>query len=98
MSQGGEEAAGAGSHAAGAGIKEMAPQGYLDMYLTDWFAAWDRLGQLRTPTIAVVSGSPSAVAANSPCSATSCWPPTPPCSDSRRSNRESSRASAASSA
>ncbi|GFE19331.1 putative enoyl-CoA hydratase [Streptomyces glebosus] len=56
MAQGGEEAAGAGSNAAGAGIKEMAPQGYLDMYLTDWFAAWDRLGQLRTPTIAAVSG------------------------------------------
>lgn len=67
MGQGGEEAAGAGSNAAGAGIKEMASQGYLDMYLTDWFAAWDRLGQLRTPTIAAVSGSPSAVAANSPC-------------------------------
>ncbi|GAA5615695.1 putative enoyl-CoA hydratase echA8 [Streptomyces platensis] len=56
MAQGGEEAAGAGSNPAGAGIKEMAPQGYLDMYLTDWFAAWDRLGQLRTPTIAAVSG------------------------------------------
>ncbi|MEW1658856.1 enoyl-CoA hydratase [Streptomyces sp. NPDC093707] len=42
--------------AAGADIKEMAPQGYLDMYLTDWFAAWDRLGQLRTPTLAAVSG------------------------------------------
>ncbi|MEU5304258.1 enoyl-CoA hydratase [Streptomyces noursei] len=42
--------------AAGADIKEMAPQGYLDMYLSDWFTAWDRLGQLRTPTIAAVSG------------------------------------------
>jgi enoyl-CoA hydratase len=42
--------------AAGADIKEMHPQGYLDMYLTDWFTAWDRLGQARTPTVAAVSG------------------------------------------
>ncbi|GLW18680.1 putative enoyl-CoA hydratase echA8 [Streptomyces sp. NBRC 13847] len=42
--------------AAGADIKEMAPQSSLDMYLGDWFAAWDRLGQLRTPTVAAVSG------------------------------------------
>ncbi|MFI6638481.1 enoyl-CoA hydratase [Streptomyces sp. NPDC050504] len=42
--------------AAGADIKEMRPQSYLDMYLTDWFAAWDRLGQVRTPTVAAVAG------------------------------------------
>ncbi|MFJ5807806.1 enoyl-CoA hydratase [Streptomyces sp. NPDC093093] len=42
--------------AAGADIKEMQPQGYMDMYLGDWFTAWDRLGALRTPTIAAVSG------------------------------------------
>ncbi|MVO85723.1 enoyl-CoA hydratase [Streptomyces sp. p1417] len=42
--------------AAGADIKEMCPQGYLDMYLSDWFAAWDRLGRVRTPTVAAVSG------------------------------------------
>ncbi|MFE7546507.1 enoyl-CoA hydratase [Streptomyces gardneri] len=42
--------------AAGADIKEMQPQGYMDMYLTDWFTAWDRLGNLRTPTVAAVSG------------------------------------------
>ncbi|MEU2953479.1 enoyl-CoA hydratase [Streptomyces xanthochromogenes] len=42
--------------AAGADIQEMRPQGYLDMYLSDWFAAWDRLGDLRTPTVAAVSG------------------------------------------
>ncbi|MEV6171712.1 enoyl-CoA hydratase [Streptomyces sp. NPDC051954] len=42
--------------AAGAEIKEMQPQGYLDMYLTDWFTAWDRLAQVRTPTLAAVSG------------------------------------------
>lgn len=42
--------------AAGADIKEMQPQSYMDMYLSDWFAAWDRLGQLRTPTIAAVRG------------------------------------------
>lgn len=42
--------------AAGADIKEMQPQSYLDMYLSDWFSAWDRLGHLRTPTIAAVRG------------------------------------------
>ncbi|MFF9050041.1 enoyl-CoA hydratase [Streptomyces erythrochromogenes] len=42
--------------AAGADIKEMRPQGYMDMYLSDWFAAWDRLGQVRTPTVAAVAG------------------------------------------
>lgn len=42
--------------AAGADIKEMQPQGYMDMYLTDWFTAWDRLGELRTPTVAAVCG------------------------------------------
>ncbi|MFF2196376.1 enoyl-CoA hydratase [Streptomyces sp. NPDC058157] len=42
--------------AAGADIKEMRPRSYMDMYLTDWFTAWDRLGQVRTPTLAAVSG------------------------------------------
>ncbi|MDT0488502.1 enoyl-CoA hydratase-related protein, partial [Streptomyces doebereineriae] len=42
--------------AAGADIKEMQPQSYMDMYLSDWFTAWDRLGQLRTPAIAAVRG------------------------------------------
>ncbi|MDQ1012139.1 enoyl-CoA hydratase [Streptomyces sp. V4I23] len=42
--------------AAGADIKEMQPHDYMDMYLSDWFSAWDRLGQLRTPTVAAVAG------------------------------------------
>lgn len=42
--------------AAGADIKEMRPRSYMDMYLSDWFTAWDRLGQVRTPTVAAVSG------------------------------------------
>ncbi|MCF3170218.1 enoyl-CoA hydratase [Streptomyces violaceoruber] len=42
--------------AAGADIKEMQPRDYMDMYLSDWFAAWDRLGRLRTPTVAAVRG------------------------------------------
>jgi enoyl-CoA hydratase len=42
--------------AAGADIKEMAPKGFVDMYLDDWFAAWDRLAQVRTPIIAAVAG------------------------------------------
>ncbi|GCD97697.1 enoyl-CoA hydratase [Embleya hyalina] len=42
--------------AAGADIKEMRPNGYMDVYLSDWFSAWDRLGDVRKPTIAAVSG------------------------------------------
>ncbi|MFE0151562.1 enoyl-CoA hydratase [Nonomuraea sp. NPDC059007] len=42
--------------AAGADIKEMRPNDYMDVYLSDWFAAWDRLGQVRKPTLAAVSG------------------------------------------
>ncbi|MFI6910418.1 enoyl-CoA hydratase [Nonomuraea sp. NPDC050394] len=42
--------------AAGADIKEMRPNDYMDVYLGDWFAAWDRLGQIRKPTVAAVSG------------------------------------------
>ncbi|MGQ4513164.1 enoyl-CoA hydratase [Streptomyces sp. DW26H14] len=42
--------------AAGADIKEMRPRESIDMYLDDWFAAWDRLGDLRTPTVAAVAG------------------------------------------
>ncbi|WAZ26354.1 enoyl-CoA hydratase [Streptomyces cinnabarinus] len=42
--------------AAGADIKEMRPRDYMDMYLSDWFTAWDRIGGLRTPTVAAVAG------------------------------------------
>jgi enoyl-CoA hydratase len=42
--------------AAGADIKEMQSQSYMDMYLRDWFAAWDRLGAVRTPLVAAVAG------------------------------------------
>ena len=42
--------------AAGADIKTMAPKTYMDMFSTDWFAAWDRLAQMRTPTVAAVAG------------------------------------------
>ncbi|MET7299200.1 enoyl-CoA hydratase [Embleya sp. NPDC005575] len=42
--------------AAGADIKEMQPNDYMDVYLSDWFSAWDRLGDVRKPTIAAVSG------------------------------------------
>lgn len=42
--------------AAGADIKEMSTQSYMDMYLTDWFSGWDRLTAVRTPLIAAVSG------------------------------------------
>lgn len=42
--------------AAGADIKEMQPNDYMDVYLADWFSAWDRLGDVRKPTIAAVSG------------------------------------------
>ncbi|OZE35092.1 enoyl-CoA hydratase [Rhodococcus sp. 05-2254-6] len=42
--------------AAGADIKEMQPKSYMDVYLDDFFAAWDRLALARTPLIAAVSG------------------------------------------
>ncbi|SEN16736.1 enoyl-CoA hydratase [Cryobacterium sp. TMT1-3] len=42
--------------AAGADIKEMSTMSYMDMYLNDWFAGWDRLAAVRTPVIAAVSG------------------------------------------
>ncbi|MFD2248667.1 enoyl-CoA hydratase [Pseudochelatococcus lubricantis] len=42
--------------AAGADIKEMQPQGYIDMYLADWFGAWERLPAVRKPVIAAVAG------------------------------------------
>ncbi|NLU84438.1 enoyl-CoA hydratase [Rhodococcus sp. HNM0569] len=42
--------------AAGADIKEMSSKSYMDVYLDDFFAAWDRLAAVRTPTIAAVSG------------------------------------------
>jgi enoyl-CoA hydratase len=42
--------------AAGADIKEMAQRDYADMVREDFFADWDRFGDLRTPTIAAVSG------------------------------------------
>ena len=42
--------------AAGADIKEMQSQSYLDMYLNDRFSTWSRLTRVRTPIIAAVAG------------------------------------------
>ena len=42
--------------AAGADIKEMAGNSYMDAYLVDWFSGWDRLSAVRKPIIAAVSG------------------------------------------
>ena len=42
--------------AAGADIKEMATQGYADMFLNDPFDGWSDFGKLRTPVIAAVAG------------------------------------------
>jgi enoyl-CoA hydratase len=42
--------------AAGADIKEMAGLTYMDAYLSDFGAAWDRLPRVRKPTIAAVAG------------------------------------------
>jgi enoyl-CoA hydratase len=42
--------------AAGADIKAMGDQGYLEMYLSDFFSAVDTLAAVRTPMIAAVSG------------------------------------------
>ncbi|GGG00973.1 enoyl-CoA hydratase [Rhodococcoides trifolii] len=42
--------------AAGADIKEMQSKSYMDVYLDDFFAEWDALAAVRTPTIAAVAG------------------------------------------
>lgn len=42
--------------AAGADIKEMQQQSFIDMYMSDWFSAWDRLSGVRKPTVAAVAG------------------------------------------
>jgi enoyl-CoA hydratase len=42
--------------AAGADIKEMAPQSYMEMDAVDWFAGWSGLTRVRTPVIAAVAG------------------------------------------
>lgn len=42
--------------AAGADIKEMASRTYMDMYMTNFFHAWDRLTNVRIPMIAAVNG------------------------------------------
>ncbi|MCG2621263.1 enoyl-CoA hydratase [Arthrobacter sp. I2-34] len=42
--------------AAGADIKEMAPRGFADMYVEDFFSGWDELARVRTPLIAAVAG------------------------------------------
>lgn len=42
--------------AAGADITEMAEKSLAEMYLADWFGAWDELARLRTPMIAAVAG------------------------------------------
>ncbi|MFI7483131.1 enoyl-CoA hydratase [Kocuria sp. M1R5S2] len=42
--------------AAGADIKEMAPQSFAEMYLADWFAGWDAFTRVRTPVVAAVAG------------------------------------------
>lgn len=42
--------------AAGADIKEMSEQTFSDMFGSDFFSAWGKLGAVRTPTIAAVSG------------------------------------------
>ena len=42
--------------AAGADIKEMAGKRFIDAYLGDFTAAWDRLARIRKPIIAAVAG------------------------------------------
>jgi enoyl-CoA hydratase len=42
--------------AAGADIKEMQQQSFADVYVGDWFAAWDELSRVRTPLVAAVAG------------------------------------------
>jgi len=42
--------------AAGADIKEMSQQSYIDMYMQDFFAGWEDMLRVRKPIIAAVSG------------------------------------------
>jgi enoyl-CoA hydratase len=42
--------------AAGADIKEMAANSYMDMHKSNWFSGWDELAKVRTPLIAAVAG------------------------------------------
>jgi len=42
--------------AAGADIKEMADQNYIDVFVSDYAAAYDRLTRLRKPLVAAVAG------------------------------------------
>jgi enoyl-CoA hydratase len=42
--------------AAGADIKEMSAQGYMDAYLGDFITSWDRISTTRKPVIAAVAG------------------------------------------
>ena len=42
--------------AAGADIKEMAGKSVADLYLSDYFAGWDRFAACRKPVIAAVNG------------------------------------------
>ncbi|MQY31821.1 enoyl-CoA hydratase [Nocardia aurantia] len=42
--------------AAGADIKEMQSKSYMDMFMTDHFAGWDRLTAFRKPLIVAVAG------------------------------------------
>jgi enoyl-CoA hydratase len=42
--------------AAGADIKEMQSKSYMDVYLGDFIAPWERISRCRKPTIAAVAG------------------------------------------
>jgi len=42
--------------AAGADIKEMSSQTFAEVYVNDWFTAWDSVSSIRTPLIAAVAG------------------------------------------
>ncbi len=42
--------------AAGADIKEMQPQGFAEMYRSDFFAGWEKVTATRKPWIAAVNG------------------------------------------
>jgi enoyl-CoA hydratase len=42
--------------AAGADIKEMQAKSYMDAFLGDFFAGWDKVGRVRKPIVAAVAG------------------------------------------
>lgn len=56
--------------AAGADIKEMADKSYMDAFMGNFAATWERVASARKPVIAAVAGFALGGGCRSPCNAT----------------------------